>query len=140
MSAAQEINATGVSECTGAVEETVTSPEPSAEEVWDKGNGNHRVNPGNNSVNPGNNRGYPGNNRGYPGNNSINPENNRGNPGMNIFNINLARLHNISKEQKIAMLTAYLKGNYSKPEVVQKLIGKINEMTSCSNRTQMVNT
>ena len=128
-----------MSECTRVVEETVTSPETSAVEAWDKGNGNHSDSPGNNRGYPGMNGGYPGNNRGYPGNNGINPENNRGNHAMNIFNINLARLHDISKEQKIAMLTAYLKGNNSKPEV-QKMIGKINEMTSCSNRTQMVNT
>lgn len=139
MSAAQENNATSASECTRVVEETVTSPETSAVQAWDKGNGNHSGSPGNNRGYPGMNGGYPGNNRGYPGNNGINPENNRGNHAMNIFNINLARLHDISKEQKIAMLTAYLKGNNSKPEV-QKMIGKINEMTSCSNRTQMVNT
>lgn len=117
MNAAKDINTTSGNEETDVVEEIVTSPELPAVEAWNKGNGYNRVN---------------------SENNSISPENNRGRPGINIFNINLARLHDISKEQKIAVLTAYLKGNHSKPEV-QKLIGKINEMTSCSNRTQMVN-
>lgn len=43
-------------------------------------------------------------------------------------NLDRGSLRNMSKEQKISMLKAYLKGNQSKPEV-QKLIGQISEMT-----------
>ena len=45
---------------------------------------------------------------------------------------NQARLRNLSKDQKIALLKAYLKDNQAKPEV-QQLICKITEMTKSNN-------
>ena len=45
---------------------------------------------------------------------------------------NQARLQNLSKDQKIALLKTNLKDNQAKPEV-QQLIGKITEMTKSNN-------
>ena len=46
-------------------------------------------------------------------------------------------LSNMSKEQKISMLIAYLKGNQYKPEV-QRLIGQISQMTRAEHTMQQV--
>ena len=55
--------------------------------------------------------------------------------GSDSCSVNREHLRTLSKDQKIAILKAYLKGNQSKPEI-QNLIGKIADMTEGSQCEQ----
>ena len=61
----------------------------------------------------------------------------KGVPAMAPRNLDRTNLRDLSKEQKIAMLKAYLKGNQSKPEV-RRLIDQINQMTRADPTLQNV--
>ena len=56
---------------------------------------------------------------------------------MSLNDLNGVHLRSMSKEHKISLLKAYLKGNQSKPEV-QKLIGLISQMTRTEKCIQNV--
>ena len=61
----------------------------------------------------------------------------KGVPALGPRNFDRKNLRDLSKEQKIAMLKAYLRGNQSKPEV-QRLIGQISQMTRADHTFQTV--